>query len=408
MCFAFLLVIAPAVQAQEVPAEFVSLRGSELPTLLGVPIHEISAVAAHRQSLLAVHLQIDPRMRGNDGSWRYTFDGDADSSTHDNAVLNADDELLLMFSEGGERVQPAPRNHIEVEVSQSGEARWFYVHRGQSPDLAPLIRYDVAADRIASGDYAIDFGRGGTAVMSALVLGDGDQRGSILDRNKARLDVDLAFGIGRVSRTEDDVHVQTTGTHSGPLRIIRQSEVRGRMLLGMYSAAVRDNFIFYPHGFVLPTTVRLTPTARMLVRSVTLRISMDLSDAFHDMTFQSAPEMRTALPIDGHGGAHGGQQPIEWYLLRRGTVGVLGWLRARADIAREVSLYYRDDRHHADAPEARAGEFGDHGFLFHHDGALPAGEVRLSTHAWIVHGEQLNDPAAELRRLTAPATVRVH
>jgi len=407
-CFCFLLMVVQAVRAQELPAEFVSLTGRDVPQLLGVPLTEIAALAIHNESLTPVHLQIDQRVRADGGTWRYTFEAGEERSAPATAGLGSDDVLLFMVSEGGERAQLVPNDHIEIEVTQDSGQYWFYLRRGPSPELAPLISYDAASDRIATDDYAIDFGHSGTAVMNALLLADREDRSNILDRNKARLDIDLALGIGRVSRTENDVQVHTTGLHAGPLRIIRESEVRGRMLLGMYSAAVRDNFIFYPHGFVLPTTVRLTPTARMLVRNVTLRISMDLTNALHDMTFQSAPEMPTPVAIDGRGGLHGGHRPIEWYLLRRNNVGLLGWLRARDDIAREVSLYYRDDRGHDDPPEKEPGEFGDHGFLFHHEGPLPAGEVRLSTHAWILRGEQLANPAAQLRTLMSPPVVRVH
>src|SRR5262249_6272729 len=216
------------------------------------------------------------------------------------------------------------------------------------------------------------FSRNGTAELESLVLGDPQHDVNILDRNKARLDVRLALGIGRVTRSEDDVRVRTTGVHVGPLRIIRESEVRGRMLLGLYSAPARDNFFFYPHGFVLPTTIRLTPGVRAIVRDVTFRLSMDLTESAHGMTFQSAPELEDPLPIEGRGHQRGGHQPIQWYLLRRGGTGLLGWLRATDTVAREVSLYYADDATRPDPPERVPGEFGDHGFLYHHDGTPPA------------------------------------
>jgi hypothetical protein len=214
------------------------------------------------------------------------------------------------------------------------------------------------------------------------------------------------LGIGHVARTEDDVRVRTTGLHVGPLRIIRECEVRGRMVLGLYSPPVRDTFLFYPHGFVLPTTVRLTPSARLLTRSVTLRISMDLADV-PGLTFQSAPDLVTPLAIDGHGGRHGASGPIAWYLLRQADTGLLGWLEAPEIVARDVTLYYRDERTHLDPPESAPGEIGDHGFLYRHRGTLPAGDLHLSTHGWIVHGSELEHPADQLRRLERRPSVRI-
>jgi hypothetical protein len=395
--------------AQTLPPDLVALTGRHLPKLIAVAPKEIVAVAERDGALLPVHVQIDQRFRADDRTAHFAFEaGDDRRPPHDG--LGPDDLVLLALPEGGERLQVVPDDYTEIEVTDpsGGITRWFYLYRGALLLPPPLLRYDAAADRITGQDYAIGFSHQGTAVIDSLVLGDPADATNLIERSKARLDVDLALGIGSVHRSEDDVHVRATGLHVGPLRIIREAEVRGRMLLGLYSPPVRDNFIFYPHGFVLPTTIRLTPTARMIVRAVTLRISMDLTEAARGMTFQSEPEMPKPTVINGRGGMHGGSRPIGWYLLRRGTIGLLGWLQARPDIARDVTLYYRDDEAHSDAPEALAGEVGDHGFLFHHSGPLPSGEARLSSHAWILHGEQLDNPAAVLRTFGARPKVQVH
>jgi hypothetical protein len=404
-----LMLMTRLLAAQMLPPDLVALTGHELPQLMAVPPSEIVAVAQRNNTLVPVHVQVDPRWQDDDGALHYAFETGADPRPP-RAGLGPDDLVLIELPEGGARLQNVPAGYSEVEVREPGDgtAHWFYLHRGTAAPLPPRLRYDAATDRIAGEDYTIGFSHQGTAVIDSLVLGDPANAFNLLDRSKARLDVDLALGIGSVHRSEDDVRVRTTGLHVGPLRIIRESEVRGRMLLGLYSPPVRDDFIFYAHGFVLPTTIRLTPTARMIVRSVTLRISMDLNAAARGITFRSVPEMPTPLVIDGHGGTRGGSSPIDWYLLRRGGRGLLGWLEARPDVAREVTLYYRDDERHPDVPEAVAGEIGDHGFLFRHSGALPPGDVRLSSHAWILHGAQLDDPAAVLRLFAARPEVQVH
>src|SRR5262249_61372840 len=112
--------------------------------------------------------------------------------------------------------------------------------------------------------------------------------------------------------------------------------------------------------------------------------------------------------IEGRGHRRGGHQPIQWYLLRRGGTGLLGWLRATDTVAREVSLYYADDATRPDPPERVPGEFGDHGFLYHHDGTPPAGELRLSSYGWILHGNDLDRPAALLEGFAIRPTIQVH
>lgn len=404
-----LLVLATgAAIAQELPPDLVALKGAQVPRLLGTPIDQITARALHDGRLTDVHLQIDQRRHTTSGSRRYVFEF-GDQPQGSKQPLGADDLVLLAVPEAGDRLHPPPENATEIEVQMPGNdaSRWFYLAVGAPARLPSLIRYDPATGGVRGQDYAIGFSHKG-AVIDRLVLGAPDSGPNLLDRSKARLDVDLALGIGRISRTEDDVRVRTTGVHAGPLRVIRESEVRGRMLFGFYSPPVRDHFIFYPHGFVLPTTIRLTPTARWLTRGVTLRISMDLDPAAGPLSFWSAPEMPVPLPIDGTRGTRGGRLPMTWYLLRAGDLGLLGWLQAPSDIAREVTLYYRDDQSHTDPPEGIDGEFGDHGFLFHHTGALPAGTLHLSSFGWVVRGSDLDRPAAALRRLVTRPTVRVH
>jgi hypothetical protein len=404
--WALSLLVAAAAVADELPADIVALTGRELPELLGVPLAELTATALHASAPAPIHMQIDQRAPTSDGRWQYVLDVSGGAAS---PRLREDDLVLLATDEGGERIRTPATRTIEIEVLDArGITRWFYLSRGAPPALPPLVSYDATADRIRGQDYALGFSRNGTPVIDALVLGDLDHGSNILDRSKARLEVELALGIGKVTRTEDDVRIRTIGVHRGPLRVIRECEVRGRMLLGLYSPPVRDNFIFYAHGFVLPTTVRLTPTARLLTHSVTLRISMDLVAPPDGLTFQSQPEVPSAVSVSGLGGVRGGRQPIVWYLLRRDGVGLLGWLEAPADIARDVTLYYRDDRAHVDPPERSPGEVGDHGFLYRHSGALPAGDVHLSSHAHVLHDEQLERPAAELRVVASRPTVRVH
>lgn len=399
-----------AVAAQELPPDVVAVTGAQLPHLFGVSTTEIVALASHGSNLAPTVFQIDQRYRAADGNLRYVFEAGDDLPPAHRRDFGPDDLLLLSVPDAGERLAAPPAGYTEIEVvdPRNTSHGWLYVGRGAAQSLPPRVRYDASTNRIAGADYAIGFSRSGTAVIESLVLGDPEQDGNILDRNKARLDVDLAFGFGHVSRSEDDVRVRTTGLHVGPLRIIRESEVRGRMLMGFYSPPVRDDFIFYAHGFVLPTTIRVTPGLRLLVRDVTLRISMDLDDTAIGMTFQSDPEVPAPITVDGSGGRRGGTRPIAWYLLRRGDVGLLGWLQARNDITAEVTLYYRDDRSNGDPPERSAGELADHGFLFHHTGVLPAGDVHLVSHAWVLHGQALDNAPAEVRFFATSATVRVH
>ena len=403
-----LLLRPPGLRAQDLPPDIVAITARDMPALLGTRVDEIRAWSQHDGSLVAAHVQIDQRVRDTAGALHYAFESGEDPRPAA-PQLAPDDLLLLATTEAGDHLPSAPADATALEIVDppGDRSRWLYVGRGASAPSAPAIRYDEGADRITGSDYAVQFSRGGTALIDALILGDPEHGANILDRNKARLDVELALGLGDVHRTEDDVAVRTTGLHVGPLRVIRESEVRGRLLLGFYSAPVRDNFIFYPHGFILPTTIRLTPAARMIARNLTLRIAMDLNPSAAGMTFQSSPELPAPVTIDGRGGRRGGQRPLDWYLLRRGNIGLLGWLQAPAAVTADVALYYNDAADHPDPPEAVSGELADHGFIYYHAGTLPAGEIRLSSYAWVLHGAALEEPAAAWRAFATRPVVRV-
>jgi len=391
--------LAPGSLAELLPPDVAAVEGRDLPSLLGTPVANLRAWATENGRQRPVLLQVDERL-GTDASAPFAYEGGAEPRPDPVAGLDENDWVLLDAQAVGDRGRLP--GCAEVEVGADGRPGWLYLGTGAGEAPSSPLRFDPAGDLVRGERYAVGFAPHGHAWLDRLVLGES---ANLLDRSKARLRLDLRGGLGKIERNEEDVRARTTGIHVGPLRIVREIEVRGRILANVYSRPVRDRFLFYRNGFTIPTTVQL-PAAQVLVRRASLRITMDLRPAaIGAATFAAAP-VRVPREVTGAEGAVSSTEPLQWYLLQVGSVGLLGWL----DIdpaAGSVTLYYRDDARHPDPPENYVGEIGHHGFLYRTSGRLPTGVVHVTSNAWILAGAALRDPDAAKRALQIRTTAEV-
>lgn len=399
--------------SESVPPNILVLTGRQVPALQGTSPSALRAFAVTGGTRVPLPVQVDERWSTPTGTAFAYETGDEPSRDPDPSFDN-DDLLLLPANIPGDRLPPAQRQGVvEIEVqnhAQPAAGGWLYVVADATEPLpAPWLSYDDKTDAVRGRGYSLASKPERVAIVGDLRLGDHPGRSpNLIDRSKARLDLDLSLGLGRVRRTEEDVRARTTALHIGPLRIVREVEVRGRVVLGIYSRPLRERFVYYPDGFSIPTTVWIPPRYGTFLSGVSLRLTMDLDTNAEGMTFLSYPELPTALPIDGSHGVRGGQQPLQWYLLRHQNTGLLGWLTAAPEVLADVTLFYDDDAANPDPPEDIPGQIGQHGFWYRHKGRLPGGPLRLITHAWILQGSDLADPAAARRRFEQRPTVLVH
>ncbi len=347
-----------------------------------------------------VLLQVDERL-GTEPFAPFAYEGGAEPRPDPARGLDENDVVLLDAQQPGDRV-PLP-GCVEVEVRSGARHGWLYLGIGAGDGPGSPLRFDAAEGLVRGAEYAVGFAPEGRAWLDRLMLGGSE---NLLDRTKVRLRLDLRAGLGSVERNEEDVRARTTGLHVGPLRIAREIEVRGRIFGNLYSRPVRDRFLFYRNGFTIPTRVQLPTAARALVRRASLRITMDLRPpAIGKATFAASPGGHRE--VTGSGGVIASQKPLQWYLLRVGPVGLLGWLDIDPP-AGAVTLYYRDDSRHPDPPETHPGEIGHHGFLYRTGSLVPTGLVHVTSNAWVIGGEVLRDPDRAREQLQARASAEVH
>jgi hypothetical protein len=402
----------PADEALPLPPEIIALDGHRLPGLLGAAPADVRAFVVRPGGLTAVRVQIDERFLDAEGALVFALETGAEPRSDPDESFDHDDVLLLWLPDAGARLgEFARRGLIEVHVvDDRAPERWFYLARAPATprtSLPPLITYED--DVVAGEEYTLGFAKDGGAVIDRLTLGSGGP--NLLDRSKARLRCRLAFGLRAFERTEADVAVRVTGLRVGPLRILRETAARGRLLWGIYSPEVREMFVFTPRTFMLPVTLRVSPALRYLVREAELRITMDLDTSARGLIFSSSVAPGIVDVIDGSGTPEPFRQPetpFDWYLLRAGTRGLLGWASTHPDYARLITPYYRDDRTSLDPPEHVAGEFGHHGFRFR-SAALPLeGEIRITAYGRILGLVQMRHIPAEMARFKTRPRVVVH
>jgi len=409
VAWSVLLAAAPvrAQDGEDLPPSLIAIVGRELPRLLGSNPATLRAFVANSGTRVPVASQVDERW-GSSGDLHYAYETGPEPVADPDPTFDADDLLLLPADAAAEERLTDTDGLVEVEVRSRTHSGWLYVQRDASgaPPRSPLT-YDPSDDAVCGDRYLLARHAPHHALFDDLRLGDLSTAENLLDRTKARVDLELAFGLGTVRRTEDDTLARTTGLHVGPLRIVREVEVRGRLVFGLYTRPHRDRFVYYRDGFSIPTTVWTTERATSLLKSITLHLTMDLNEHARGLTFSSAPEIPTAIEIDGRGGPHGGSEPLQWYLLRNREVGLLGWLSADPGVVENVKLYYNDDMSQPDPPESVPGQFGHHGFIYRASGSIPRGALRLTTHAWVISGRNLDDPTSARGRFEERPTVVV-
>ncbi len=118
-CAVFLLALAAAGAAHDLPPDVVAVSGRQLSRLLDTPPTAIIATRFDARGPAPAHVQIDQRARDADGRWQYAFETGEDARPPAHAGFGPDDLLLLATREGGERVHPAPLETTEVELGDT-------------------------------------------------------------------------------------------------------------------------------------------------------------------------------------------------------------------------------------------------------------------------------------------------
>lgn len=373
--------------------DVVILRGSRVPGLLGVRSERVGAFAVKNGRLDPVPFQIDER-DGN-GELIYTTYGGGTTGKARGALGPAD-EILFMYRDAGEKRggEPLPAGAAggaEITVSDplGGPERRLYLlaFEGKAPrSETDYVAYDPRKDWVTSPYYVLGFPyRKAIQVPSFFALTEaagGDGRG-IYDLYKLRLTLDLKL-LGEATWTQDDFSCTQVGYVDGPVRVSRRIKSALRLAGPFHSATIYSDSAYYPYHCEFPSLLQIPFPLSAIARSVTMRITDDLSPEAKGMTWCNERN-RSGVPIDGKPGREAAldRGPYRWKLAHgpQGTIMTLTIFDpGMAMIGKE--LFYCDDEATPDEPCRFKGQIANSGYTLTNIESMPKGNYTFTVYVF--------------------------
>ena len=348
------------------------ISGRELAHTRGSSLTQLRLMAFQDGGLEPIPFQIDERTPA--GSYLMTRpDGSIDPG---NGALDDQDELVFMVRDAGAAGDPgaggigaAAWDRVQVKDPQSGAGGWIYlVAFGKDPPpLSPksYMQYVEKADHdeLITPYYTLHFPKGDVffreLMISPAAGGNGE---NFLDRIKMRSEVELLGGVFAVGKTEENFVTRVLGVRAGPVRVIRQTDTRLKLLLSLQSPAAIVNGCFYPCGFEFPSLLSLPFRMDLIASDAYFRQGWDLNRQALGLKFYSNLN-REAVTLDGTMSPEeislaADPNTLQW-ALGTGAVGTFLFFGVWSSSAPlKARLYYEDNLSRREPPESEPGVMG--------------------------------------------------
>lgn len=355
--------------------ELAVVTGGSVPALLGTPVQQISLLNYSQGRLSPLSFQIDQK----DPQGRYLVEETPPGGPQSlSAALDENDELVFRVMDSGNRLPGASEfvrlySLVEIQVTDlsSGISGWIYASiSSQNKPVSSdnVIRYLPDTDSVRSGLYHIGFSEQLPFLVDTFHWKlDGNHAWSpdISDTMKIR-HRGTFLGFIPFQRTQNDYSSRLVSVKEGPLRIIRRTSNRIRMLWKLKTPTIYVDYVMMPDGFIMDTIIDIPFNIGLFFSNVETLTTMDWNDdpELPKLTIHS-PDGVTALPVDGHMSPD--KQTFNTANTRHISVSSsFGELFIRLDIPDDFPiqpwLYLRDDIEEPDSPENHAGQFGNVGF----------------------------------------------
>ena len=398
-------------------ADVVSVRGSEVPSLQGVPLERIGGYAVRDGSLKVVPLQIDERLK--DGTLIYTtYRGGATAGR--DGKLGAADEVLFMLQDAGERragepLPPGAVRGVELRVTDplGAPEAWFYLLEFE--DQAPrsdidYVSYDPEKDWVTARYYTVGFPyKEAIHVPSYFACTEeaGGNGKNIYDIYKVRLIIDLKL-FPTLIRSQDDFVSRPFGYVDGPVRVSRRVKTRLRMVGFIKGTSSDNDSYFYPYYCSFPSRLEIPFSMGFIAYSASLKITDDLSEAARGMTWYS-DKNPGGVAIDGKPGPEEekiNRGPFKWKLVTgpQGTLMNLTIFDPKLEML-EKKLYFCDDESKADSPEQFPGQIANQGFDLTNLEGVPKGVYGLAVYVFCPVDYEKGDEEMYFNSVLNPLTV---
>lgn len=355
----------------------VVLTGDFLKTLIDVPPDAVSFYAVRASGLEPIPFQIDRR----DAVGRYQIPVTAEEKAEEGSEgFDLNDECVFMAGDLGKKAdglaeafQGGRVTEIEVADPRTDQRGWVYavVGDGNRVQRSPVdyVGYSAAGETVESSVYRASFSRETTFLINRLQWKDsGTFKGSpdMTDTMKAKHQGKLFHSLP-FERTQSDSETRLLAVKDGPVRVIRSSASRVRLLLNMRTPELYIDNIHYRNVFFMDTHIKIPFRIRLFFSNLSTIMTMDGNDdpRLPPAKVYSTSRGRAAL-IDGQMSPQ--EEAInaskDQSLIIDTLYGkILVALEHERGMPIDYHVYVMDDRNAADPPEDIPGQFGNVGFL---------------------------------------------
>ncbi|MHB8474317.1 MAG: hypothetical protein ACYDC8_16010 [Gammaproteobacteria bacterium] len=237
------------------------LKGENLPGLEGTAIDNIYLYALHEGGLTPIPYQIDRK----DKNGLFQFDHDAGGNKR--YVFDKNDECVFMAADLGQRADSLPNKlsqnaavEIEIMDPKTGKRGWVYaLVIEQSPPKKSsrhYVSYHRDTDVVESSIYRIGFGKDKPMLITEFSWMDpetGAYSPNLIDTMKIRHSGNL-LGAAFL-RTESDYLSKLVDVKVGPVRVIRRTANKVRILWYLRTPTINIDYIHYGNYFEADTII---------------------------------------------------------------------------------------------------------------------------------------------------------
>jgi hypothetical protein len=208
-----------------------SVRGSALPSLIGVPIQQLEVLAWRNKTFEPIPFQVDP-----------------DQFEQAAASLRSNDEILIMLKDLGDTPASSERfDAIELQVSDPMGApkRYAYIKIARQPARSnkTYVEYLDSSHEVKSDSYRIHFKDEFPFDFAVENLDDETQTKAFSDFSVLLRDRPL--DLFQISIDQTEIIGRVLFYRAGPLRVTREVEYTLRMPMGIRSPKVITIQSFY-------------------------------------------------------------------------------------------------------------------------------------------------------------------
>lgn len=355
----------------------VVLKGRSLPPLIGSPIGRISFCVIHEGQLKPIPFQIDRRDRKGEFQIPLT---DKEREKEGRSLFDENDECVFMAADMGKKMEAIPGDfqgsltaEIEIADPKTGQKGWVYafVFHDRTPERAhqDYVSYDLEHDAIENDTYRIAFSKKLPFLVSTLTWKEAETRRyspNLADIMKVRHRGKL-FHKFDFLRTQDDYTSKVVAVKDGPVRVIRRTANRVRILWELRTPSIFIDYVCYPNVFYMDTLIDIPFRIGWFFSDVETLMTMDGNDdpavPQRKVYSKSAPQ---GLVIDGMM-----SDAKKAFNASRDPAFVIstfyGLIMVGMDLEKDFPIQYRvylmDDKTVRDPPENIPGQFGNLGFL---------------------------------------------